>query len=158
MGTKKLAFPSFPSLSKALTEEQDIDVFSQSRPKHVPLWVSPLEDHDKRQPGKLDADSRQINDDQTLQHAAHRGSLPLASGPETSAATVYVSHSKQQLNSEEPILKTAHESSVIQLFYDLFFVANLTTFTAIHEVTDINSMLRTSSIPFLLIPHFHVPS
>jgi hypothetical protein len=28
------------------------------------------------------------------------------------------------------------EASKIELFYDLFFVANLTTFTAVHEVND----------------------
>ena len=40
---------------------------------------------------------------------------------------------------EEPILKRAHEASTIQLFYDLFFVANLTTFTQVHEIDDVNS-------------------
>jgi hypothetical protein len=28
------------------------------------------------------------------------------------------------------------EASKIELFYDLFFVANLTTFTAVHEIND----------------------
>ena len=35
-----------------------------------------------------------------------------------------------------PRLHKAHEAPVIQLFYDLFFVANLTTFTSVHEVND----------------------
>lgn len=36
----------------------------------------------------------------------------------------------------EPPLQRHHEAPVIQLFYDLFFVANLTTFTGVHEVND----------------------
>ena len=40
-----------------------------------------------------------------------------------------------------PIFKTHHESSTIELFYDLFFVANLSTFTANHEVVNGASML-----------------
>ena len=35
-----------------------------------------------------------------------------------------------------PRLHKAHEAPVIQLFYDLFFVANLTTFTSVHEIND----------------------
>ena len=37
---------------------------------------------------------------------------------------------------DQPQLRYETESSTIQLFYDLFFVANLTTFTGRHEVTD----------------------
>ena len=37
--------------------------------------------------------------------------------------------------SDVPVFKSHHESSTIELFYDLFFVANLTTFTANHEIT-----------------------
>ena len=29
-----------------------------------------------------------------------------------------------------------HEASLLELFFDLFFVANLATFTAVHEVTN----------------------
>lgn len=29
-----------------------------------------------------------------------------------------------------------HEASLIELFFDLFFVANLATFTAVHEITN----------------------
>ena len=36
----------------------------------------------------------------------------------------------------EPKLIQHHEASAIQLFYDLFFVANLCTFTGVHEVND----------------------
>lgn len=36
-----------------------------------------------------------------------------------------------------PVFKRHHESSTIELFYDLFFVANLTTFTSNHEITTV---------------------
>lgn len=40
-------------------------------------------------------------------------------------------------SSDGPILyKTRHEASTIELFYDLFFVANLATFTAAHNHSD----------------------
>ena len=39
-------------------------------------------------------------------------------------------------DSELPVFKHHHESSTVELFYDLFFVANLTTFTANHDIND----------------------
>lgn len=41
----------------------------------------------------------------------------------------------------EPDLVKHHEAPVIQLFYDLFFVANLCTFTSVHEVNDSTSLV-----------------
>ncbi|KAK9234927.1 hypothetical protein V1525DRAFT_458995 [Lipomyces kononenkoae] len=40
----------------------------------------------------------------------------------------------------EPRLVRAHETSVVQLFYDLFFVANLSTFTSKHEITGVDEL------------------
>ncbi len=37
-------------------------------------------------------------------------------------------------DSDAPMFKHHHEATSIELFYDLFFVANLATFTANHEV------------------------
>lgn len=37
---------------------------------------------------------------------------------------------------EHPVFKKHREASSIELFYDLFFVANLATFTANHEISD----------------------
>ncbi|MFI5420433.1 MAG: low temperature requirement protein A [Nitrososphaerales archaeon] len=39
-----------------------------------------------------------------------------------------------------PPFKHRHESSTVELFYDLFFVANLATFTANHEIVDADSL------------------
>jgi low temperature requirement protein LtrA len=43
-------------------------------------------------------------------------------------------------DSEHPPFKHRHESSTVELFYDLFFVANLATFTTNHEIVDANSL------------------
>ena len=39
-----------------------------------------------------------------------------------------------------PPFKHHHESSTVELFYDLFFVANLATFTANHEIVNADSL------------------
>jgi hypothetical protein len=38
--------------------------------------------------------------------------------------------------SEIHMFEERHESSTVELFYDLFFVANLATYTANHEIVD----------------------
>jgi hypothetical protein len=53
----------------------------------------------------------------------------------------------------EPLTFERHEeSTAIELFYDLFFVANLTTFSNIHEITDVKTL--TSYIGFFSILWF----
>lgn len=45
--------------------------------------------------------------------------------------------------SKLPPFKHRHESSTIELFYDLFFVANLTSFSRNHEIVDSKSKFRS---------------
>jgi hypothetical protein len=53
----------------------------------------------------------------------------------------------------EPLTFERHEeSTAIELFYDLFFVANLTTFSNIHKITDVKTL--TSYIGFFSILWF----
>lgn len=40
-----------------------------------------------------------------------------------------------------PVFRPKEEASTIELFYDLFFVANLTSFTNIHPIADHKGML-----------------
>jgi hypothetical protein len=68
--------------------------------------------------------------------AEHSGEVQPPNENEMGKAEVVHSHSIVRSNPDEPRLRYEHESSTIQLFYDLFFVANLTTFTGKHEVTD----------------------
>lgn len=42
---------------------------------------------------------------------------------------------------DAPVFRSKEEASTIELFYDLFFVANLTSFTNIHSITDHKGML-----------------
>lgn len=75
--------------------------------KHIPWISSPLQNH-------ASSDDPHSTD----------SSSPL--DPEAQ------SHGKDKL----PRFKQRHESSTIELFYDLFFVANLATFTNNHEIVD----------------------
>ena len=54
-------------------------------------------------------------------------------GAEGEAIKFQVTNQSRRV-SDTPIFKRHHESSTIELFYDLFFVANLTIFTATHEI------------------------
>jgi hypothetical protein len=47
-----------------------------------------------------------------------------------------LSHVDNELLEELPAFERHEESTVIELFYDLFFVANLTTFSDLHEIND----------------------
>ena len=40
-----------------------------------------------------------------------------------------------------PVFRSKEEASTIELFYDLFFVANLTSFTNVHPIADHKGML-----------------
>ncbi|KAK9427674.1 bacterial low temperature requirement A protein-domain-containing protein [Lipomyces doorenjongii] len=56
------------------------------------------------------------------------------------------------LLSELPAFERHEESTAIELFYDLFFVANLTTFSNIHEINSIKTL--TSYVGFFCILWF----
>lgn len=56
------------------------------------------------------------------------------------------------LLSELPAFERHEESTAIELFYDLFFVANLTTFSNIHEIN--NTKTLTSYVGFFCILWF----
>lgn len=43
-----------------------------------------------------------------------------------------------------PVFRPKEEASTIELFYDLFFVANLTSFTNVHPIADHKGMLLMS--------------
>lgn len=43
--------------------------------------------------------------------------------------------------SDELVFHQRHEANTLELFFDLFFVANLATFTAYHTITDVKALL-----------------
>jgi hypothetical protein len=118
----------FPKIPKKLTQaDDDFTTFIITQPKRLAWFSTPVADKDA-----------------SHNHQAHHedDSASIASSIRTAK------HEKHAVDGE-PVLKRAHESSVIQLFYDLFFVANLTTFTGVHEVNDATS----KKIPYLRTPY-----
>lgn len=61
------------------------------------------------------------------------------------AGTINFEMTRRSSEDDAPRFKKHHEASSIELFYDLFFVANLATFTANHEIEDRPCMSRLSS-------------
>ena len=107
------------SLGEALAADQDTTTFSLSHPKHIPLFTSPLKSPNGSPHGE---------------HLLKQPSPHYASSGESTPPHV------PNHDTDEPVLKQTHESNTIQLFYDLFFVANLTTFTSIHEINSAEGM------------------
>ena len=127
--------PTHPK--QILVAEDDATHFSIAHPKVLPWFSSPL---------------ATVHDHQHLHGEAVRdqsSSGSLASEPEREKQDAHVRTRHLRAADGEPELKRANESSVIQLFYDLFFVANLTTFTSVHEINDANSMFK------LFFPLYH---
>lgn len=88
--------------------------------KHTPWIASPLE----KVRDDSDTDNNHLTEATESKHASlFSRVLPFHHG-----------HLKQ------PRWRHHHESSTIELFYDLFFVANLATFTANHEIVDTTSL------------------
>ena len=111
-----------------LVSDQDVTVFTIAHPKRLPWFASPLKAAGTNEHGQPVASE-----------SASFEALPSIEQDAAEKNGVQVhGHQKHHYikRDDEPELRTAHESSVIQLFYDLFFVANLTTFTSVHEVND----------------------
>lgn len=130
-------FPKWDRLTsvpihEVIVPEEDHNTFSISHPQHLLLIDTPLASegdahHEHR--------SHSAAPPKTPSHAVHEfrndsTSSSYKSGHDSHAVT---------RNPDQPTLKRAHEAPTIQLFFDLFFVANLTTFTTIHEVDDWSS-------------------
>ncbi len=67
---------------------------------------------------------------------------PAGPGTKHASATTAVRPEQLQphIDPDLPRFKHHHESSTVELFYDLFFVANLATFTANHEIVNTDSL------------------
>jgi hypothetical protein len=69
-----------------------------------------------------------------------------------SSSNMPVNEVDNALLEELPAFERHEESTTIELFYDLFFVANLTTFSNIHEISTVKEL--TSYIGFFCILWF----
>ena len=65
----------------------------------------------------------------------------MATVPRKSSTTSDEEGILQESGPDDPLFGYHEESSNIQLYYDLFFVANLMSFTSRHEVNDVGSKL-----------------
>ena len=89
------------------------------RYRALPLIASPLAQHD--------------DNSEVRSHDHGFGNSSILKGEEV--VTVQGTHDKGV-----PAFREREESSSIELFYDLFFVANLTSFTNIHAIDTTQSM------------------
>lgn len=94
---------------------------SKRRYKVLPLFASPLEEHLAHHQGR-ESDSDE--------HESHSGA---AMKSQTEALTTEIHRHRV------PIFREREEASTIELFYDLFFVANLSSFTAVHSIDEATS-------------------
>ena len=108
---------------EVIVPQEDVEHFAITHPRHLGLIETPLageDDHDHNHQSHLELKSPRTairHDSDASSHSAKHQTVP-----------------------GEPVLKRAHEASTIQLFFDLFFVANLTTFSGQHEIHDWNGM------------------
>ncbi|UPX10221.1 uncharacterized protein EKO05_0000891 [Ascochyta rabiei] len=68
--------------------------------------------------------------------------LTIAMGTAESLATTILAGNGRTSSGNIVIYKPHHEASTVELFYDLFFVANLAYFTAMHQHTDAQSLVN----------------
>jgi low temperature requirement protein LtrA len=111
-----LAIPITMKLAHVLSRNPSTDTVYRLR-KHTPWIASPLEKQ---------VDSNESSGTTTPEHVSH--------------AAKHDAHDAHHGGSHGPKFKHHRESSTIELFYDLFFVANLATFTANHEIVSADSL------------------
>ena len=115
--------------------EKDEAVFPRKYPKWLPLFRSP------------------VSQDSLDNGTASEGSRPkpkrLTSAILSPKHELLVDAESDEEEEEEkyedgaPRLRRHHKTSTVQLFYDLFFVANLTTFTSAHEINSVDGKSST---------------
>lgn len=89
---------------------------------------------------------READDEDELKLRAH---VPFLSGPLDKKHGNRASSINGSDGGDVPIFKHHHEASTIELFYDLFFVANLSVFTLNHEI--INGQVFKSYLGFFTL-------
>ena len=111
---------------------------TRHRYKVLPLFASPFEEHSEHHKG---------HENNSHEHESHSGD-ELSPGKEGITTAV---HQIRPALHRMPAFREREEASSIELFYDLFFVANLSSFTGVHNIDDVTSMPIIPSSP--LNPH-----
>ena len=130
------------SRKKSLVDDDDMSVSTardsvvvpKKHPEYLPLIVSPLAGED---------------DDHHDGHGDHHGGHGDHHDEKRGSTASVASVKTLAPHPEEPRLKMPHEAPTIELFYDLYFVANLTVFSSQHEIHSWNgkSLDSDSRIP-----------
>ena len=120
------------SVSNVLVANHDRTAFSTAHPKHLPLLTSPVQGE-----GEAHEQEKSIHRQGELHHTVPNN---------TRQYNPPGRHGGSPRTSDEPVLHHSHESSVIQLFFDLFFVANLTAFTSAHEINNPHGMSSKATV------------
>ena len=104
---------------------------TKRRYKVLPMFASPLEE-------QLEFGQGHGND--SYEHDSQSGAELTYEKDGGTTVVVQLRRALRRL----PIFREREEASSIELFYDLFFVANLTSFTNVHSIDDFTGM---STIP-----------
>ncbi|MCJ1383840.1 hypothetical protein MMC17_006954 [Xylographa soralifera] len=133
MGILPEVLKNATTIQQVFIAEKDETSFPHKKPKYTPLIKSPLKQNNR--------------------HHRHDGHRKIRSASVDAVHDRVETQQEEQEEEEEeeereielleegePELHRARETSVVQLFYDLFFVANLTTFTSVHEISDTDSL------------------
>ncbi|MCJ1417247.1 hypothetical protein MMC32_003589 [Xylographa parallela] len=131
MGILPGALKRVTAVQQVFIAEKDETSFPHKKPKYTPLVKSPLKQNSRHHPnhGHQKIPSASVD-------AFHESAETQREEEEEEEEEREI----ERLQDGEPELHRARETSVVQLFYDLFFVANLTTFTGVHEINDTDSL------------------
>jgi len=122
-----LSFITYPG--QFLTADLNENNLKSIHPKYVPWIQSPLAQQHQPQEYEQVSESDESKEAQT-----EESSTDSNKNPRHSRRNCLFAYNEGEIKfCSEP------ESNNIQLFYDLFFVTNLTTFSSKHEVTDKDS-------------------
>lgn len=106
---------------------------TKRRYKALPLFASPLEEH---------LEHHQVHEYDSHEHESHSGKEPTLGEGEVTTEI----HQTRLAFPRMPTFRQREEASSIELFYDLFFVANLSSFTSVHSIDDTTSMPIIASL------------
>ncbi|MCJ1280691.1 hypothetical protein MMC26_000008 [Xylographa opegraphella] len=133
MGILPDALKRVTSVQQIFIAEKDESSFPHKKPKYTPLIKSPLKQNSRHHRDHGHRKIRSASVDGV--HESLETQQELEDDEEEEEEREI-----EMLEEGAPELHRARETSVVQLFYDLFFVANLTTFTSVHEINDTDSL------------------
>lgn len=110
-----------------------------------------MEEHRERKGSNVTPKLRLVGSPLLSRETTHK-SEPMVGYQQEQGSDVNLDRVDSKLLRDVPIFQRHEESTTIELFYDLFFVANLATFSNIHEIN--NSKTLTSYIGFFCILWF----